>query len=150
MSQHIDVSMQQSSIVNNLTTNDSSKALSAAQGKALNDKYTSLNSNIGAVLWSGDQAIDATDGVDIAFTRNASKSNIPVIIYGYRGTNSAGSRFIATGFVNNSTVGIAVATSNRSYVLPCVMRTDSAHFYQAFDTNSSTSVTDFHILSIYQ
>lgn len=38
MSQHIDPPMNQSSIVDNLTTDDGTKALSAAQGKALSDK----------------------------------------------------------------------------------------------------------------
>ena len=38
MSQHIDPPMMQASVVDNLTTNDGTKALSAAQGYALNNK----------------------------------------------------------------------------------------------------------------
>lgn len=62
MSQHIDVPMQQSSVVNNLTTNDSSKALSAAQGKALNDKYTALNSKLAAIASSGEFISNVASG----------------------------------------------------------------------------------------
>lgn len=45
MSQHIDPEVKQSFIVDNLTTNDAGKALSAKQGKALDDKITTLNGN---------------------------------------------------------------------------------------------------------
>lgn len=45
MSQHIDPPMMQASVVDNLTTNDGTKALSAAQGKVLNDGLSALNGN---------------------------------------------------------------------------------------------------------
>ncbi len=48
MSQHIDPEVKQSFIVDNLTTNDAGKALSAAQGKALDDKITTINSKLSA------------------------------------------------------------------------------------------------------
>lgn len=38
----LDTKLNTSAVVNNLTTNDSTKVLSAAQGKALNDKITAL------------------------------------------------------------------------------------------------------------
>ena len=49
MSQHIDPVMTQSSVVDNLTTNDGTKALSAKQGKALSDQITTLNGNISSL-----------------------------------------------------------------------------------------------------
>ena len=51
MSQHIDPPMNQASIVDNLTTNDGTKALSAAQGYALNSKlYIKLEG--GSSYWA--------------------------------------------------------------------------------------------------
>lgn len=64
--------LTQSSIVNNLTSTETDKPLSAAQGKALNDNLKKLNSNLGELnMWIGTIpfAFNNTDSASVVLSQ---------------------------------------------------------------------------------
>ena len=87
LKKNIDAKVNTSDIINALTDTSTNKPLSAAQGKALNDKYTSLNSNL----------VSAYDTLPLA-------SGITGTIYIMR----MGKLRVLEGYINPNTSGASI------------------------------------------
>ena len=99
------------SVQNNLTSTSTTDSLSAAQGKALNDKITELNSNLGVFKF-----ITSTDG---NFTKLLPNNNDMALIICTRLSLNAIYVFVAHNYSNNIIIsdviksnGFAVNTNN--------------------------------------
>ena len=119
-------------IVDNLTTNDSTKALSAAQGKVLQDNKLGKTEN--AVSASKLQNARNINGVDFDGTANI---NLPLLGYGQTWQDVTSSRFSGVTYTNNTSkpIQISIVIRDSGTVSPISLNISGVLVFSIYDFN---------------
>ena len=119
-------------IVDNLTTNDSTKALSAAQGKVLQDNKLGKTEN--AVSASKLQNARNINGVDFDGTANI---NLPLLGYGQTWQDVTSSRFSGVTYTNNTSkpIQISIVIRDSGTVSPISLNISGVLVFSLYDFN---------------
>ena len=119
-------------VVDNLTTNDSTKALSAAQGKVLQDNKLGKTEN--AVSASKLQNARNINGVDFDGTANI---NLPLLGYGQTWQDVTSSRFSGVTYTNNTSkpIQISIVIRDSGTVSPISLNISGVLVFSIYDFN---------------